>query len=206
MAPQHILRPRLFASLDTTAGDSAQYTVSNVLGAGPCTDGLLRCPYPCPPYRRVRLLFRCYQWRDHSDACSMLTFCLCLSIGFSMLPLARQTSLGLLISQLDGMVRMWHECDCTFDESVGLHYYTPNFDAQEYTLPGFMVTHSVNNQLELHGPNTYRPRHNAYMGTNAKAIAAAAQVQGNTTIAAEFTNLAMNLENVCISTSKRLTR
>ncbi len=135
----------------------------------------------------------------------MLTFCLCLSIGFSMLPLARQTSLGLLISQLDGMVRMWHECDCTFDESVGLHYYTPNFDAQEYSLPGFIVTHGVNNQLELDGPNTYWPSHNAYMVTNAKAIAAVAHAQGTTTIAAEFTSLAMNLEQVCISTSRRLT-
>lgn len=70
--------------------------------------------------------------------------------------------LGFLASQLDGMIRMWHEWDYTFDSDIGLYYFTPNFDAQEYSLPGFVVTNGVNNQLELDGPNTYRPSLNAY--------------------------------------------
>ena len=65
--------------------------------------------------------------------------------------------LGFLESQLTGMIRMWHLWDYTFDSDAGLYYYTPNFDAQEYSLPGFVETNGTNNQLELDGPNTYRP-------------------------------------------------
>ena len=65
------------------------------------------------------------------------------------------------LAQLEGMVRMWHEWDYTFDKDAGLYYYTPVFDAQEYSLPGYVATNGTDNDLEIAGPNTYRPSHNA---------------------------------------------
>lgn len=62
--------------------------------------------------------------------------------------------------QLADMTRLWDEWDYTFDSNAGLYYFTPNFDAQEYSLPGFVVAPSGNDQLQLDGPNTYRPSHN----------------------------------------------
>lgn len=104
--------------------------------------------------------------------------------------------LGFLEAQLQGMVRMWHEWDYTFDTGVGLYYYTPNFDAQEYSLPGFVVTNGVNNQLELDGPNTYRPSHNAYMVANARAIASTATMLGQKVTASKFNGYAKKLQKV----------
>jgi hypothetical protein len=37
--------------------------------------------------------------------------------------------LGFFRSQLDGMVRMWHQWDYSFDADVGLYYFTPLWDA-----------------------------------------------------------------------------
>jgi hypothetical protein len=64
------------------------------------------------------------------------------------------------INQLTDMARLWDEWDYTFDTDAGLYYFTPNFDSQEYSLPGFVVAPTGNNQLQLDGPNTYRPSHN----------------------------------------------
>ncbi|KAF4635464.1 hypothetical protein G7Y89_g2641 [Cudoniella acicularis] len=96
--------------------------------------------------------------------------------------------------QLDDMIRLWGEWDYTFDSGAGLYYFTPNFDAQEYSLPGYVVAPSGNNQLQLDGPNTYRPSHNAYMAANARAIAAVAAASKNTAVASNFTGIADRLE------------
>lgn len=59
------------------------------------------------------------------------------------------------------MVRLWDAWDYTFDEEVGLYYFTPNFDAQEFSLPGYVAAGTDGNQtLQYDGPNTYRPSHN----------------------------------------------
>ena len=104
--------------------------------------------------------------------------------------------LGFYQTQLQGMIRMWHEWDYTFDSNAGLYYYTPVFDAQEYSLPGYVATNGVDTAdgLEYDGPNTYRPSHNAYMVANARAIADAASMTGNSSVASEFNEYADNLE------------
>ena len=97
--------------------------------------------------------------------------------------------------QLSDMVRMWNEWDYTFDSSAGLYYFTPNFDAQEYSLPGYVVDPSGSTDVQLDGPNTYRPSHNSYMVANARAIAEIATQTGDTSTALNFTQIANNLEN-----------
>lgn len=101
---------------------------------------------------------------------------------------------GFLQSQLPGMLRMWHEWDYTFDSNVGLYYFTPVWDAQEYALPGYVATNGTHNLLEHDGPDTYRPSHNAYMVANARAIASTASMMGNETLAAEYSGYAQSIE------------
>ena len=103
--------------------------------------------------------------------------------------------LGFFQSQLDGMVRMWHQWDYTFDDDVGLYYFTPLWDAQEYSLPGYVATGGVDNDLERNGPDTYRPSLNAYMVANARAVAEAANMIGNSSLASEFTEHADNIQD-----------
>ena len=99
--------------------------------------------------------------------------------------------------QLEQMVRLWGLWDYTFDKHAGLYYFTPIFDAQEYSLPGYVVApHNGggSNQLQLDGPNTYRPSHNSYMVANARAIA---DIAG-------FTNSSAGIASTFTSTAKRL--
>jgi hypothetical protein len=91
--------------------------------------------------------------------------------------------------QLDSYVRMWHLWDYTFDEVPGLYYYTPEWDAQEYSLPGYVMP------PEYSGPNTYRPSHNSYMFANAVAIREIARQGGDDGVAEEFANLGSALED-----------
>ena len=97
--------------------------------------------------------------------------------------------------QLADMLRMWDEWDYTFDSDTGLYYFTPNFDAQEYSLPGYVSDPSGSSDVQLDGPNTYRPSHNAYMVANARAIAEIATQTGDSSTASNFTNIANGLEN-----------
>ena len=97
--------------------------------------------------------------------------------------------------QLADMVRMWDEWAYTFNSDAGLYYFTPNFDAQEYSLPGYVADPSGSTDVQLDGPNTYRPSHNAYMVANARAIATVATQAGDPSTASNFTNIANNLES-----------
>lgn len=100
-----------------------------------------------------------------------------------------------LVDQLDDMVRAFHEWDKVFDEDSGLYYYKPVWDAQELSLPGFIVDpHNEDPQVRLDGPDTYRPSHNAYMTANAKAIARAARLAGRADLEAEFNDIAGRVE------------
>jgi len=102
---------------------------------------------------------------------------------------------AFLTSQLEGMLRMYSEWDFVFDGSRGLYYYTPVFDAQEFSLPGYVAAAAQNDPgLQLPGPNTYRPSHNAYMVANARAIAATASAAGNKVVASNYTQVAAALE------------
>jgi hypothetical protein len=75
--------------------------------------------------------------------------------------------------QLEDMVRLWGQWDYTFDKDAGLYYFTPNADAQEYSLPGYVVAPYNGrgiNQLQLNGPNTYRPSHNVSFFISTKFV------------------------------------
>jgi len=41
------------------------------------------------------------------------------------------------VDQLADMTRLWDEWGYTFDNIAGLYYFTPNFDAQEYSMLSF---------------------------------------------------------------------
>lgn len=106
-------------------------------------------------------------------------------------------------SQLQGLLRMWSEWDGVFDRNVGLYYYTPEFDAQEHSLPGYIADAALGGgnpgDIIYHGPNTYRPSHNAYMVANAEAIAVVANAAGNSSLAAEYKRKAEDLKAAMIS-------
>jgi hypothetical protein len=74
-----------------------------------------------------------------------------------------------------------------------LYYYTPNWDAQEYSLPGY-IADPTGGQLQYDGPNTYRPNVNAYMVANAHGISSVATQAGDSTTASKFSNIADELE------------
>jgi hypothetical protein len=97
--------------------------------------------------------------------------------------------------QLSDMTRLWDYWDPVFDTTTGLYYFNPNFDAQEYSLTGYVVAPD-GGQLQLDGPDTYRPSHNAYMVGNARAIANVASLAGQQAIADNFTQIADKLEQV----------
>jgi Mannosylglycerate hydrolase MGH1-like glycoside hydrolase domain len=96
--------------------------------------------------------------------------------------------------QLLDMVKLWGYWDYTFDSGVGLYYYTPNWDAQEFSLPGYIVAPD-GGPLQYDGPDTYRPNHNAYMVANARAIAEVSTQAGDSATASEFTQIADRLEH-----------
>ena len=103
---------------------------------------------------------------------------------------------AFLIDQLQGMVQLWHQWDFTFDSKVGLYYYTPTADAQEFSLPGWVVSNGGLDNITLLdvGPDTYRPSHNAYMVANARAIAQTAKLAGNMALTVTFTSTADEIE------------
>jgi hypothetical protein len=102
---------------------------------------------------------------------------------------------AFLSTQLGDLVRLWHQWDGVFDSAAGLYYYEPVWDAQEYSLPGYVAdADGTNPSLRLNGPNTFRPSHNAYMVANARAIARAASLAGDSSLEAEFSTRADGIE------------
>jgi len=95
--------------------------------------------------------------------------------------------------QLSDMTKLWGYWDYTFDSIAGLYYYTPNWDAQEYSLPGYIAA-PTGGQLQYDGPDTYRPNVNAYMVGNARAISSVATQAGDSRTALNFSKLADQLE------------
>lgn len=82
---------------------------------------------------------------------------------------------SFLESQLQGMIQMYNLWNVTQDQSTGLYHRTPLLDAQEFSLPGYLVGgpgmgmvqqwNSMENDYDLidNGPETYRISFNAYM-------------------------------------------
>jgi hypothetical protein len=97
------------------------------------------------------------------------------------------------IEQLSDMAKLWGYWDYTYDSGAGLYYYTPNWDAQEYSLPGY-IADPTGGQLQYDGPNTYRPNVNAYMVANAHGISSVATQARDSTTASKFSNIADELE------------
>jgi hypothetical protein len=95
---------------------------------------------------------------------------------------------------LTDMARLWGYWDYTYDTEVGLYYFTPNWDAQEFSLPGYIVAPS-GGDLQYNGPNTYRPNVNAYMVANSRAISLVATQAGDSETASKFNNIADQLEH-----------
>ncbi|KAH8814191.1 Six-hairpin glycosidase-like protein [Hyaloscypha sp. PMI_1271] len=95
---------------------------------------------------------------------------------------------------LTDMARLWGYWDYTYDTEVGLYYFTPNWDAQEFSLPGYIVAPS-GGDLQYNGPNTYRPNVNAYMVANSRAISLVATQAGDSKTASKFSKIADKLEH-----------
>ncbi|KAI2617505.1 Six-hairpin glycosidase-like protein [Hypomontagnella submonticulosa] len=104
--------------------------------------------------------------------------------------------LHFFASQVDDMVRLWHQWDHVYDKAAGLYYYQPVWDAQELSLPGFIADpNGTDWDLRKDGPDTFRPSHNAYMVANARAISRAAALAYNESVAFEFSKVANDLEH-----------
>ena len=105
----------------------------------------------------------------------------------------------ILAYQLNDMIRMWNLWEYTKDQSSGLYYFQPVWDAQERSLPGYVHPDESASDPYYNGPDTYRPSVNAYMVANARAIVNVASQAGKTDIATNFTNIANTLEDAMMT-------
>lgn len=116
-----------------------------------------------------------------------------------------------LTSQLDGMINVYHLWNSTRDNMTGLYHRTPLSDAQEFSLPGYVVGgpnggpveqwNSLDNDFDTIwlGLETYRPSFNTFMIANARSISNVASLVGNETLAATWSDYAIELYDSMIS-------
>lgn len=98
-----------------------------------------------------------------------------------------------LTEMLDDLINLYNVWWEVYDHDVGLFYYLTSNDAQELSLPGYVYGKDENT---FDGPMTYRPSHNSYMVSNARAIAEIAKhASNNDSIQSNFTKLADSIEN-----------
>lgn len=114
---------------------------------------------------------------------------------------------GFLSSQLQGLIDMYNQWNVTKDKSTGLYHRTPLLDAQEFSLPGFLVGgpnggpvehwNSMSNDYNLidNGPEVYRISFNSYMLAAARSISSIASMAGQGLVAQEWNTTAMTLLN-----------
>ncbi|KAK3675323.1 hypothetical protein LTR78_004833 [Recurvomyces mirabilis] len=122
--------------------------------------------------------------------------------------------IDFLTSQLDGMIAMYELWDKLRDNTTGLYHRTPLQDAQEYSLPGFLVggpsggamhewddfglsaSQGGGNNYGLiwSGPETYRPSMNAYMVAGARVIGQIAAMVGNNSLSHTWSQYAGDLQ------------
>ena len=84
-------------------------------------------------------------------------------------------NLDFLQSQVQGMINMYYLWNVTQDPTTGLYHRTPLLDAQEFSLPGYIVGgpgmgqvqqwNAMDNNFSLidNGPETYRISFNSFM-------------------------------------------
>lgn len=111
-----------------------------------------------------------------------------------------------LTSQLDGMIAMFYLWNSTRDNTTGLYHRTPLSDAQEFSLPGYLVGgpnggpvqqwNSMDNDETLIwlGPETYRISFNSYMVAAARSIATVASLAGEASLAALWNQTSRDLD------------
>lgn len=124
----------------------------------------------------------------------------------SFLEAAQATGdLAFLQSQINGMIKMYRLFDSTRDNTTGLYHRTPLLDAQEFSLPGYVVGGPNGGSVDVWnsfqnnfstiwlGPETYRPSFNTYMVSNARAIATVATLSANQSLASSWNTTASQL-------------
>ena len=85
-----------------------------------------------------------------------------------------------VVGQLDNLVKFYKGWDNHFNETLGLYWQVPVWDATEFTAASYETDNPY------HGGEGYRPTINAYMYGDARAIANIARVKGDTSLAKEF--------------------
>jgi hypothetical protein len=100
-----------------------------------------------------------------------------------------------LVEQLEGMKHVFDKWRDYYDEDSGLYYFTPFYDAQEYSLPSYVWGDEEDLAT---GPMTYRPSLNSYMVANARAIAAVADLASDSETSDNYTSVADDLEKAVL--------
>ena len=104
------------------------------------------------------------------------------------------------------MIRTFDLWNVTIDSTVGLYHRNPLQDAQEFSLPGYVVGgvdgqpvdvwNDTRNNFDLIwlGPETYRPDFNAYMVAGARTISQVASLAGNAALSEQWAARAAGIE------------
>ncbi|CAG9955858.1 unnamed protein product [Clonostachys rosea f. rosea IK726] len=93
-----------------------------------------------------------------------------------------------ILGQLDNLIKQYHGWDTHFNESLGLYWQVPVWDASEYTAASYESGEAY------HGGAGYRPTINAYQYGDARAIASIAALKGDRDLVDKYTTLANNLQ------------
>ncbi|KAI9897388.1 hypothetical protein N3K66_007244 [Trichothecium roseum] len=93
-----------------------------------------------------------------------------------------------IVNQLDNLVKQYTGWDNHFNESLGLYWQYPVWDASEYTAASFESSDPY------HGGAGYRPTINAYQYGDARAIASIAQLKGDSSLADDYNKKADALQ------------
>ncbi|KAL7906752.1 carbohydrate-binding module family 13 protein [Trichoderma velutinum] len=98
------------------------------------------------------------------------------------------------LGQLDNLVKQYRGWDNHFNQSLGLYWQVPVWDASECTAASFATTNPY------HGGAGYRPTINGYQYGDARAIASLAALKGDTALASEYTSRASALQSAMQNT------
>lgn len=97
---------------------------------------------------------------------------------------------NFVISQLDNLVKQYRGWDNHFDSNMGLYWQVPVWDATEFTAASYQSPSGD----AYHGGAGFRPTINAYQYGDARAIAAIAALNGDTTLQREYEQRAAALQ------------
>lgn len=96
---------------------------------------------------------------------------------------------------------VWPVVPCVRLDSWTLRLHTSVlYDAQEYSLPGYVSnTVKPNPDILFPGPDTFRPSLNSYMVANADAIVAVATAVGDADVASKYSTISQNLRQAMLT-------